>query len=375
MTSRHLVVSAVNFSEGGPLTVLIESLDAAAATLGEDWQITALVHDKTLIRNQRVRTIAYPDSKKSWLNRLRLEWWGFRALSRELKPDLWVSLHDITPRVEARRQAVYCHNSAPFYRPSLTEIRFDPRLFVFSTLYMRLYALFIRRNYAVIVQPSWMREAFRRATGHPNIVVAYPGTAPAPSDADPEERRAKPFERSMPERPLRLLYPSLPRVFKNMEVLCEAVRLLPAGVAGRIDLRLTLDGTENKWAAELVRRYANVAGVRFIGRQDRAEMTAEYENCDAVLFPSRLETWGLPITEGKAFGKPLLVADLPYAREATGSYADVKFLPPDDPRAWADEFIKMEAGRWEPQGNTAVEPAQPFVRDWPSLWRYLIEGL
>lgn len=375
MTSRHLVVSAVNFSEGGPLTVLIESLDAAAATLDDDWQITALVHDAKLIRNQRVRTIAYPDSKKSWLNRLRLEWWGFRALSRELKPDLWVSLHDITPRVEARRQAVYCHNSSPFYRPSLTEIRFDPRLFVFSTLYMRLYALFIGRNYAVIVQPTWMREAFRRATGHPNIVVAYPGAAAdQPAGADPEQRDAAPFVRH-PGRPLRLLYPSLPRVFKNMEVLCEAMRLLPPEIAARIDLRLTLDGTENKWAGELVRRYGDVVGVRFIGRQARAEMTAEYENCDAVLFPSRLETWGLPISEGKAFGKPLLAADLPYAREATGSYTDVKFLPPDDPRAWADEFIRMEAGHWEPHGNTAVEPAQPFVRDWPSLWRYLTNGL
>ncbi|MEP9357609.1 glycosyltransferase [Sphingomonas sp. KR3-1] len=376
MTSRHLVVSAVNFTEGGPLTILLEGLESAAATLGKEWRITALVHSESLIESDRVHAIAFPESKASWLNRLRLEWSGFAALSRELKPDLWVSLHDVTPCVQARRQAVYCHNPSPFYRPSLTEARFDPRFFLFNKLYMRLYALFIRRNYAVIVQQSWLRDAFRRKTGHPNIVVAYPGLVSAePEEAGSAIPEGKPPRVPTPGRPLRLLYPSLPRVFKNMEVLCEAAKLLPAEVAEQIDVRMTLDGSENRWARELVRRYAGVQGVRFIGRQDRDQMAAEYEDCDVVLFPSRLETWGLPITEAKGFGKPLLVAALPYARETTGTYGNVSFLPPNDPRAWSDAFVEMVGGRWKAEGNVAALPEQPFVRDWPALWRYLTEGL
>ncbi len=374
MTSRHLVVSAVNFSEGGPLTVLVDGLDAAAATLGPEWRITALVHDRALIANPRVETIAFPESKKSWAARLGLEWSGFGRLSREWKPDLWLSLHDVTPRVTARRQAVYCHNPSPFYRPSLTEARFDPRFFVFNKLYMRLYGMFIRRNYAVIVQQSWMRDAFRRATGHPNIVVAYPGTVAAPGEAAAPIERV-PLRTPTAARPLRLLYPALPRVFKNIEVLCEALKAMPAERALLVDLRLTMDGSENAWAAELVRRYADVAGVRFLGRLDRAAMSAEYEQADAVLFPSRLETWGLPITEAKAFGKPLLVADLPYAVETVGDYDQVRFVPPDDAAAWADEFARMADGTWVGGSHAAETPAQPFVRDWPALWRYLTDGL
>lgn len=370
--SRHLVVSAVNLTEGGTLTVLIESLDAAVATLGDEWRITALVHDHRLIANQRVRTIAFPRAKRRWVNRIWLEWYGFRALSRELKADLWFSLHDMTPLVEAKRQAVYFHNPSPFYKPSFTEARFDPVFFVFNKMYMRLYALFVRRNDAVIVQQSWLRDAFRERLGHPNIVVAHPDTREI-ARGGARRAGAGSLRQPTPDRPLRLLYPALPRVFKNMEVLCEAWKLLPLELGRLINLRLTFDRKEGRWARELADRYGGLAGISLLGRRDRAKMTTEYEDCDLVLFPSRLETWGLPISEAKSFGKPLLVADLPYARETVGTYDAVSFAAPNDAGAWADQFTAMATGAWTPDGHVAVPPAQPFFGDWPSLWNYLVK--
>lgn len=368
-TSRHLVVSAVNLTEGGTLTVLIECLDAAAATLGDEWQITALVHDDRLITNERVRTLAFPRAKRRWVNRMWLEWIAFRKLSREMNADLWLSLHDMTPLVEAKRQAVYFHNPAPFYKPNLTEARFDPVFFAFNKLYMRLYALFVQRNAAVIVQQSWLRDAFKKRLGHPNIVVAHPSRPMIDQGA---QTGAVSIRRPTPDSPLHLLYPALPRVFKNIEVLCEAWQLLPPELAQLVNLRLTFDRKEGRWAKELADRYEGLAGVSLLGRLDRSEMTAEYEACDLVLFPSRLETWGLPISEAKSFGKPLLVADLPYARETVGTYDAVSFVPVDDAAAWAKQFEAMATDGWTPDGQVADPPAQPFFSDWRSLWRYLI---
>jgi len=371
--SRHLVISAVNFSEGGPLTVLIDSIEAAAETLGPEWEITALVHDHSLIRNPRIRTIAFPQSKLSWLTRLRLEWWDFRQLSKHIKPDLWLSLHDMTPRVMARRQAVYCHNPSPFYKANLTEARFDFRFFIFNKLYIYLYKAFIKKNHSVIVQSSWLRRAFLCETQHPNIIVAYPNRDAAPVRFDnffPDNIRVP-----TKDFPLRLLYPSLPRVFKNFEVIMDAIKILPLNIMPLVDLRLTFDGTENKWAAELANRYRDTPGISLIGRQDRAQMTTEYEKCDAVLFPSRLETWGLPIMEAKAFNKPLLIADLPYAHETAGNYNNVSFAAADDAQPWSDAIVRMAHGTWEPQTHEAIEPEQPFMENWPALWRHLVKGL
>lgn len=366
---RVVVVSAVNFSEGGPLTVLLECLACAADVLGPEWEIVALVHDAALVSHPMVRTIAFPESKRSWAKRLRLEWGGgFLDISRDLRPDLWLSLHDITPRVMARRQIVYCHNPSPFHPLAWREARLDPGFALFNMFYAHLYRMFIWRNQAVVVQQEWLRREFRRLYAHPNIIVAHPEGL-VRSTASSVCPSAHVRERYV------LLYPALPRVFKNIETLCEAVALLPSAVSSRLTLKLTLDGSENRYAREILQRYKNVAGLSFIGRQQRDAMVAHYACCDAVVFPSRLETWGLPISEAKALGKPLLVADLPYARETVGSYDAVTFLPPQDASAWAAAMEELVDGRWRPQGHRAEVIPGPHARGWAELWTMMVEGL
>lgn len=363
--AKRLVVSAVNFSEGGPLTVLIESLDAAAEFLSLDWEIIALVHDVGLIKNPRVRSIAFPESKGSWKNRLLLEWYRFNTLSRELKPDLWLSLHDITPRVQAKRQAVYCHNPSPFYSITLREAVQDPKFLLFNFFYKYLYRVNIHRNHSVVVQQKWLRAAFTRMYHHPNIVVAHPAERQLLNLPSARVQSGK----------LVFLYPVLPRVFKNIEVLCQAATLLSESVQSTIEIRLTIDGTENSYARNLVRSFRGVKALSFIGRQSREAMVRQYAECDTVLFPSKLETWGLPITEAKAMGKPLLVADLPYAHETVGSYAPVTFIPPNDIASWAKAIESVAAGSWVHGGNVGSVPDSPFAPDWQRLWALLTEGL
>ncbi len=372
LVKKHVVVSAVNLIEGGTLTVLQESLEVAAQYLPADWKITALVHRKELVTNPRIETLEFPQSKRSWFTRLWLEWVLFNSLSKSLKPDLWLSLHDITPRVQARRQAVYCHNPSPFHKLTLREAWLEPKFALFNLLYARLYGAFISRNHTVVVQQAWLRQAFKRLYAHPNVVVAYP-THPDEGCHPPAQTQAViQFSKS---RPLVMLYPALPRVFKNIEVLCEAMMLLPPAASGAVELQLTLSGTENSYARGLYRRFSSVYGVRFIGRQTRQQMAEAYRACDVVVFPSRLETWGLPITEAKALNKPLLVADLPYAHETVGNCSAVSFLPATDAQAWAAVFEQMACSQHSFGSQSSTAPEAPFAADWPQLWRLLTQDL
>jgi glycosyltransferase involved in cell wall biosynthesis len=369
---KHLVVSAVSFSEGGPLTILQDSLDAASEILSPDWKITAIVHQGSLISNPRVVILEFPQAKCSWLNRLYFEWFYFRHLSDRLQPDLWLSLHDITPRVSARRQAVYCHNPSPFYRLTWSDARREPSFAVFNLLYSYVYRIFIRRNYAVVVQQEWLRDIFRCLYKHKNIVVAHPNCNNFTTSVTLNPKLLPPIRG---QRPLRFLYPALPRVFKNFEILCEAMLLLPIELHGLVDLRLTINGSENAYARDLWRRYSLVPGISFIGRQTRQQMEIEYQDCDVVLFPSMLETWGLPITEAKRYGKRLLVADLDYAHETVGNWNAVTFLPPRVAHVWADAFKKIALGEWQFGSQARPIPEEPFVSNWPQLWHLLTEGL
>lgn len=361
----RIVVSAVNFTEGGPLTVLRDCLASAAAFLPENYELVAFVNSAGLINEPRVRLISIPSAKKNWFKRLYWEWFGFKRISRELKPVLWLSLHDITPRVTAERQAVYCHNPSPFYRISLREALLEPKFLVFNLLYAQLYRIFVSKNYCLIVQQEWLRAEFRRRMGKQlNVVVAHPSLQAAERFHSPVSGPACVF-----------IYPALPRVFKNIETLCKATQILALrGVSG-FEVRLTLDGSENPYARWLRRQFGATSQTRFIGRQTKDEMIMRYREASAIVFPSKLETWGLPITEGKAQRLPLLVADLPYARETVGTYDLVSFFSSESAEELADLMQSMITQTWHPTGNAYPDPKAPFAPDWESLWRILTDGL
>lgn len=364
ISKLRIVISAVNLTEGGPLTVLRECLASAVAELPPEWEIVVLVNRADLINEPRIRLISIPSAKKSWFHRLYWEWFGFMRISRELKPALWLSLHDITSRVSTTRQAVYCHNPSPFYRIGLREALQEPKFLMFNQLYALLYRVFIRRNYCVIVQQDWLRAEFRRRMGQIPLVVAYPSMQSIKCAVAPTSRQKFVF-----------VYPALPRVFKNIETLCKATQVLASrGVKG-FEVRLTLDGSENRYARWLLSKFGTSAQVRFIGRQTKDEMATQYCEASAIVFPSKLETWGLPITEGKTQGLPLLVADLPYARETVGTYDLVSFFPAESSEVLADLMQAMIEQTWRPTGNHHPCPAAPFAPDWASLWGILISGL
>ena len=114
---RLIVISAVNVRSGGTLSILQDFLNYLDTSLASSYKIIALVHSKSLVSNTKnINYIEFPKSTSSYLYRLYYEYFYFYKLSKELNPYLWLSLHDMTPRVNASIQAVYCHNPTPFYK-------------------------------------------------------------------------------------------------------------------------------------------------------------------------------------------------------------------------------------------------------------------
>ncbi|OIQ97575.1 glycosyl transferases group 1 [mine drainage metagenome] len=365
LKTKVLVISAVNFTEGGPLTILRDCLASASHYLPSDWKIVALVHDKGLVNAARVKLISVPNAKSSWIKRLYYEWVVFRKISKKLKPDLWFSLHDITPRVISRRQVVYCHNPSPFYKLSLREAIFEPKFLIFNLFYKYLYGVFINRNHWVVVQQDWLRDAFKKLFGSLPIIVAYPSVNITKSSEVVAQS----------ERPVIFFYPALPRVFKNFEVIGEAARVLAErGVSG-FEIRITISPNENRYSKWLYSEYGRVPNLHFIGRQDRLGVSRNYQAASTLLFPSKLETWGLPISEAKAYKKRILVADLPYGKETVGNYQNVTFFEPTNAVMLADLIQEITESKLQQLGNIASEPSEPFAANWANLWPKMIEGL
>jgi glycosyltransferase involved in cell wall biosynthesis len=361
----RIVLSGVNFVEGGPLSVFKDALQELADHYASRYEIVALVHRQSLFDIDSITYIEFPQVKASWLRRLYFEYWGLRALSRRLRPYLWLSMHDMTPNVTAEVRAVYCHNPSPFYELGAREALTDWKFSLFTFFYRYLYAINLRRNDHVIVQQEWLRDEFRRRYRVPNIVVAHPRIPNLVIPAFDEEQPPQ-------ERGVRFLYPTYPRSFKNVELLLEAARILEqAGVEG-FHVWLTIDGSENRYAAKLRSEYGGLRSVSWLGIMPRDRILLLYAKADCLVFPSKLETWGMPISEFQQTGKPMLVIDLPYAHETVGTYPAVRFFPPGTPRALAEAMESFIQGRPIFSQTCAPSIPTPFAADWTELFRILL---
>lgn len=358
-----IVISATNLVEAGPLSVLKDCLAYASSGLSGRFRIIALVHNRELFGElPNIEFMEFPLAKRSWFIRLFHEWFVFNRLSRRLKPFLWFSLHDLTPRVQAQRRAVYCHNPAMFYPLTLAETVREPVFAAFHTLYPLVYRINISQNDWVIVQQEWMRKEFMARYPVRQVIVAHPSVPPRASGTNGKDKATnkKVF-----------FFPSYPRFFKNFEVIGEASRIMMQRGRQDFEVRITLDGTENRYAKRLAHQFHDVPTLMFIGKQSRDEVYVLYGQADCLIFPSRLETWGLPLSEFKQFDKPILAANLPYAHETVGSYGQVRYFDPCDPDELALRMEEFLDGCMHYDQERFDAPSSPFVSSWKELFGVL----
>lgn len=321
MGKSIVVVSAVNFTTGGPFTILKKFL--AATNNKENVSFIALVHsaEELKVSYPWIKFIEFPEIKGSWLKRLYFEYVVCKKLSKKLNATDWICLHDITANVTTKKRYVYCHNPAPFYKGiSLREILMEPSFFLFKLLYGLIYKINIKKNTAVFVQQFWMKDEFIKKYSINNIIVSRPEMKPSdkklPADDDSQSKNT-PSE-------LTVFYPAVPRVFKNYELIISAARKLKE--QSDIKFLLTISGSENAYAKYIVSLAEGLDNVHFLGYLDKEKVDHYYNVSDIVCFPSRLETWGLPLSEAKERGKWVLASDFPFTRETLGSYEKKAFF-------------------------------------------------
>ena len=359
-------MSGVNVTNTGILAIFKDALESLAAGYLDIFDITALVHNKALFDVPGVTFIEYPEVKASWLKRLHFEYYECLYLSQRIRPYLWLAMHDMTPNVRARIRAVYCHNAAAFYPFRAKEALLDWKFGLFVLFYRYLYGINIGSNDFVVVQQDWIRSVFQSRYGVRNVVVAHPSV----------EHLAIPLADDSLRHPgssYRFFYPAYPRPFKNIEQLLKAVRRLEVSGFRRFEMWLTTNGTETRYAAKIASEYSDLTTVRWLGLLPRSEVLSLYAKADCLVFPSKLESWGMPITEFKLTGKPILAADLPYARETVGEYERSAFFAIGDDALLAAKMRQAVRGEDVFHPAEAEPIAEPFSHDWRELWLTLLD--
>ncbi|MDP5158292.1 MAG: glycosyltransferase [Flaviramulus sp.] len=375
MEKKNIVIAAVNFFEGGPLSILNDCLQYLNnSDFTRQYHFIALVHKKELFSKKEyknIQLVEYPKSRTSYLYRLYYEYFHFKSVAKKYDVFFWLSLHDITPNVGNTNQAVYCHNPSPFNKLNIKDISIQPTQFFFTLFYKYLYKKNIKKNKFVIVQQLWIKHRFQEMfnlKGN-SIITAIP-QIPKIDNIYLEKNQQKTTTASSKKV---FFFPTFPRPFKNIEVICEAVKLINKEKNNDIEIIITIDGSENNYSKSIVTKYQHLKNINFIGLIQREEVYNYYAECDVLIFPSKLETWGLPISEYKQFQKPMLVSDLAYAKETVGSYDLVRFFNPDDAKQLSELMIDSLENKLAFDTTKPIIYEQPFVHGWNDLFNTLLK--
>lgn len=310
----RILVYDVAAESGGAMTVL-QSFYEEFSKDRENQYVFVLSVAK-LLKKPHIKVCNFPWIKKSPLHRIYFDYFVAHRLVKKYKIDKVLSLQNIALPFAGVPQMVYEHNALPF-----AEYRFRPweafRPWMTQQILGRMMKRSIRRSEKVMVQINWMKEEIVRACQIPKdrVEVRFPPV---------EMLKTAPYQLDK-DKPI-FFYPANASAYKNHRTLLKACELLAEKGYRNYQVILTVTGEENK-SIQALKKEAKEKRlpISFQGVMPRRELFDLYAT-SVLVFPSYIETIGLPLLEAKSVGAWIIAADCLYARDMVGGYERASFF-------------------------------------------------
>jgi len=337
----NIIIYDIAANSGGALTILEQIVREAENDVYNNYFVFSSYWKSNTCRNIKY---IYVRERKGMVDRLA---WDLYRLRRYLKqnniaPDLIINMQNVAVLGFHRiPQIVYLHQPLIFSKFRISLIRREDRiLFFYRYIYKSavVFMLFLTDS-RVYVQTEWMKEQvsllLRKSITVKKIAPSVGiGQATKRSEDDDESKFV-------------IVYPTSDLKYKNNDTVIKAMEYLKLHnreIYDKIELRVTIEKSSKYLLAP--------ENIKFIGHQPRSEMIQLYNSSSAMVFPSYLESFGLPLIEAASIGLPIIVSDLPYSREILGTYDGAKFINDYmSKRAWAQaitEVYAQERNRYKP---------------------------
>lgn len=356
-----IVVSTAAARTSGALTIYNQFMTHLRSRRGANRYVVFVDRD---MPHPAMDGVEYVDvDLRSWGRRIRFDTRGCRkwCAARGLCPDVVVSLQNTGVGFRGVPQVVYYHNSLPFYPRRWNPLRREERpLF----LYAWFYPLFVRASLPagadVVVQIPFIKRGFVQRYGWPaeRVHVLFPDVE-AVSARDVADY---PYDDGL----LHFVYPAQDFAYKEHRTLLEALRLMARtrpDVVRRVRIHLTVsEGQNPRFEAAAATAGVGECFVRH-GYVCHTDLLAMCKSARALLFPSTVETLGLPLLEAASLGTPVVAADLAYAHEVLRDYAGATYVRPRAYAAWAEAIGRLceaEPRRATPLRHSTVSSWERF---------------
>lgn len=323
-----IIVIATAAKSGGALTILKEFLEFVSNDYENKWTFVVSTTIKDSLKGFDV--IARSDS--GIVRRMFDELFMYRKIVKKYSFDLVVSLQNIPILgLVGVKQIVYVHQGLSFYPEHRWHFlsNNERMLWFYQNVYFNIIKVTSSLTKSkIIVQTQTMKKRVSAYIKRPCQVLCmqYHTNVISASNIATIALKKQPK--------IILICPGTNYVYKNLALLLRAlgvIRKLNPVLYNCLELILTVD------EADRPKNCPNV--VRCIGFQKADAMVKLYNMSTVLLFPSYIETLGLPLVEAAMLGLPIIASDTDFAREVLIGYSGVTFLPVNDEYLWAKRII------------------------------------
>ncbi|MBR3966524.1 MAG: glycosyltransferase [Clostridia bacterium] len=283
---------------------------------------------------ENVKFVKFPWVKKSYLNRFYFDYVYIKRLVKKYRPDKIFSLLNKGVNVKNITQSVCFHNAL-----FICEKRFSLKESRLMWLYQNVISFFTKRSLKkvdeVFVQAEWVKNCLVKSWNiDPSRIFIEPPQV--------DEIFKRQIETSEYKDIKNLFFPAGPYPYKNhITLLTACIDLWNKGLDFTLSFTGSLDNLSED-CQNLIK--GGEYPITFLGRLSPEGMRKEYER-SILVFPSYIETVGLPLAEARNMGIAILAADCEYAHDVVGDYDNVTYFSPFDVAALKDaiaEFLEVK---------------------------------
>ncbi|CDH21000.1 Glycosyltransferase, group 1 family [Xenorhabdus bovienii str. kraussei Quebec] len=328
-----IIVNATALSAGGALTILKQFLKHA--NNNHHKYLCFVSPDVKLNKYDNIYYIKV--NTKSWIKRL---YWDFYGIKTYLKKnricfDKVISLQNTTVNIDSK-QIIYLHQSIPFsdIKISISSIG-DIKLYLYSRFYKFFIFYFLKQDTIFIVQTYWMKNALSKYMDENNIFVIHP-EIDIPLTKNESTNRKNVGS-------IKIIYPASVTSYKNHLIILKAInKLLTDGVdITNLKYQITFNKGEFLLFDKKAKEYKIENHIEYLGVLSYQAIFSKYLDASALIFPSYIETFGLPLVEAASLGRHIIAADLPYAHDVLSGYDGVEFIKYDSVPLWAEAIRNL----------------------------------
>lgn len=302
---------------GGAVSILKEVYKDIESKNDSNNDYIFIVGDIDFYETKNITVLKFPWIQKSWIHRVYFDLFVAPKLVQQYKIDNVVSYQNMTIPFIKVPQTLYLQQSLPFVEKKFS-FKESKKLWLYQNVICKFVLRSVKSASKIIVQTQWMKKACAEKCGVSLDTI----------DVQPPNiyfnRIYKYTE--MSGRQKKFFYPASGFLYKNHQVIIDACLKLKAKNINDYKVIFTIEGNENKYTSNLKKTCDNNSlNIEFIGQLDR-EHVYQFYTQSVLLFPSYIETFGLPLLEARLVGSPIIASDSPFSHEVLHDYEEVDYF-------------------------------------------------